>query len=222
MSSDASGFLRRYPEFSVSCGDVTLMVGTVDHAIALARIAFDGLFPDGSPTIGEWYDVENPQRNARSVMEYHFKAWDGLDGASVRMPLMVMYEDRVVGTQSLSGVGVPYSVSRELGTGSWLDPRYRGRGIGKKARHAVLHAAFAGFSAETVISSALTTNPASNRVSLACGYQPDGVEVQVVHGKRDELVRYRISRSRWETFNKPHVTMRGHERIANDLGAIRE
>ncbi len=220
MTNDATGFLCRYPDFSVSCGDVTLTVGTVDNAIALARIAFDGLFPDGSPTIGEWYDVDNPQQNARSVMEYHFKAWDGLGGAGVRMPLMVIFEDRVVGTQSLSGVGAPYAVSRELMTGSWLDCRYRGRGIGKKARHAVLHAAFAGFQAETVISSALTTNPASNRVSLACGYQPDGVEVKVVHGQRKELMRYRISRGQWETFNKPHVTMHGHDRIAHDLGVI--
>lgn len=217
------GFLCPYPDFFVTCDDVTLVVGTLDQIVALSRIAFDGLFPDGSETtVGEWYRADNPQRNARSVVEHLFNAWKDLDCSKVSMPFIVLYQGRVVGTQGLSGKGVPYATSRELGTGSWLDPRYRGQGIGKKARHAILHTAFEGFHAETVISSALTTNLASQRVSLACGYHSDGMEVQIVHGKRVELTRYRVNRKQWKALDKPLITMCGYEQMTKDLGVVLE
>src|SRR5207253_465320 len=57
---------------------------------------------------------------------------------------------------------------------AWLAPGHRGRGIGKETRAAVLHLAFAGLEAREAESDVFTDNNASNRVSQALGYEPNG------------------------------------------------
>ncbi len=87
---------------------------------------------------------------------------------------------------------------RVAATGSWLSIAHQGKGIGKEMRRAVLHFAFTELGAGAIESTAFTDNTASQRVSLAVGYEPNGVGTSQRRDGVSDTQRFRISRQRWE------------------------
>src|SRR3954469_1260435 len=63
---------------------------------------------------------------------------------------------------------------RSAETGSWLLPEWRGQGLGREGREAMLHLLFEGLGAREARSTAHPDNTPSNAVSRALGYRPDG------------------------------------------------
>ncbi|MEU8272221.1 GNAT family N-acetyltransferase [Sphaerisporangium sp. NPDC049002] len=93
-----------------------------------------------------------------------------------------------------------FAVTREVHTGSWLGRSCQGHGLGTEMRAAVLHLAFTGLGALSAISAAFEHNGASLAVSRKLGYQPDGLSVHNVRGRRAIAQRLRLNK---DTFTSP-------------------
>ena len=214
-----SDFLTIMPELRVAFEDVVVKIPTLEQGVALAKIAYDGLFPDDDVTISEWYDLKNPSVNAFSVMEHLFRSWKTLGQTPLRLPLVVLVNDKVVGTQSFEDTTGAFTVTRELGTGSYLAPNMRGKNIGTKARYCALALGFNVLGASEMVTSALTTNIASNKVSQKCGYLPDGRQIISDRGERKVINRYRLTREQYNALKRPLVIISGHEQLAKMFAA---
>ena len=83
------------------------------------------------------------------------------------LPLAVVHDGDVVGSQTLEGPG--FRSTRTVDTASWLVPDARGRGWGTQARAAVLELAFGVLGAEAAVTSAWCDNHASLGVSRSLG-----------------------------------------------------
>jgi RimJ/RimL family protein N-acetyltransferase len=105
-----------------------------------------------------------------------------------------------------------------VSTFSWLAPGRRGAGIGAEMRAAVLHLAFAGLDAREAASEAFTDNHASNRVSRALGYQPNGTTWDTRRGEAAQIQRWRLTRDAWERVRRDGVELRGVQECRPVLG----
>jgi RimJ/RimL family protein N-acetyltransferase len=144
-------------------------------------------------TVG-WTDAESPELE-RSSLQYWWRARADFSPQRWDLALAVAYEGRLVGVQSLTAVD--FVTLRTAETGSWLGLEYHGRGIGTEMRSAVLHLAFEHLGAEAITSAAFTDNLASQRVSLANGYELNGTTITLRRGERAEQIRFLITRDRW-------------------------
>src|ERR1022692_2349282 len=111
-----------------------------------------------------------------------------------RLYFVVMLDDAPVGT---------------VGTFSWLQGSWRHRGIGKEMRSAILHLAFAGLGAKEARSEAFTDNGASNGVSRALGYEPNGTNWATRRGSAAPLSNWRLTRERWERNKRDDIELLG-------------
>ena len=124
-----------------------------------------------------------------------------------RLYFVVLVDGEPVGMQDLIGVDFP-----QLGTVttfSWLAPGRRGGGIGREMRAAVLHLAFAGLGAREAGSDAFTDNHASNHVSRALGYQPNGTDWATRRGEAGLLQRWRLTRDDWARLRRDDIELAG-------------
>lgn len=124
-----------------------------------------------------------------------------------RLYFVVVVDGEPVGMQDLTGKD--FSAFGTVETFSWLSPDVRGRGLGKEMRHAVLHLAFEGLGARYADSGAFMDNHASNGVSKALGYQPNGVDWATRRGDAGEIIRYRLTRDAWSTGRRDDIELVG-------------
>jgi RimJ/RimL family protein N-acetyltransferase len=124
-----------------------------------------------------------------------------------RLPLVVEVDERVVGMQDL--IAEDFPTFGGVTTFSWLAPRARGCGIGREMRSAVLHLAFAGFSAREATSDAFVDNVASNAVSRSLGYEQNGLDWATRRGQPFQLQRWVLSRARWAATRRADITLIG-------------
>lgn len=111
-----------------------------------------------------------------------------------------------------------FSERREVETGSLLAPRWRGRGIGTKARAAALHLIFDLLQAEAATSTIVASNAASRAVSQHFGYQSIGTGTNVVNGEPVITEQLRLSRDAWTSSHKPwQLTARGTDELVDLL-----
>jgi RimJ/RimL family protein N-acetyltransferase len=126
-----------------------------------------------------------------------------------RLCFVVDVDGRKVGMQDL--IAAEFPTFGVVQTFSWLAPDVRGRGLGREMRSAILHLAFAGFDAREATSEAFVDNVASNAVSQALGYEPDGVAWATRRGQPAQLRRWRLDRRRWERTRRSDITVSGVE-----------
>lgn len=112
------------------------------------------------------------------------------------LDLAVLVDGVPVGLQSVSGFE-QWPQRRVVGTTSWLIAPFQGRGLGTRARAAVLELAFAHLDAEAAKSWALAENTASVTVSTALGYRFVDSHILVEDGR--ELIEdvYELRREDW-------------------------
>jgi len=115
-------------------------------------------------------------------------------------------------------IGEQFASFGTVSTFSWLGPRHRGRGVGTEMRAAVLHLAFAGLAAREATSEAFTDNHASNRVSQALGYEPNGTGWATRRADAALLTRWRLTRDRWDTTRRTDIGLTGVEGCLPVLG----
>ncbi|MFJ3308239.1 GNAT family N-acetyltransferase [Streptomyces sp. NPDC086549] len=112
-----------------------------------------------------------------------------------RLYFVVVINGEPVGMQDL--IGTDFATFGTVHTFSWLSPDVRGGGLGKEMRQAVLHLAFDGLGAREASSDAFFDNHASNRVSQALGYVPNGVTWDTRRGEPAEIKQWRLTREQW-------------------------
>ena len=94
--------------------------------------------------------------------------------AVVARPRHLLRQAAVAPVGAMSMVAGDFARMRSAETGSWLLPEWRGRGLGREAREAMLHLLFEGLGAREARSSAHPDNAPSHAVSRALGYRTDG------------------------------------------------
>ena len=205
-------------------GDLVLRTGrlelrfpSLEQLAALASLAFEGVHDPAEMPFGvPWTDAP-PEVRARGTMQWQWGRWSALSPEEWHLPFVVLEAGVVVGTQELHAT--KFAVRREVGTGSWLGRQHQGRGIGTQMRAAVLQLAFAELGAQWATTAAYDDNASSNGVSRRLGYEPDGVEIDERRGQPARLLRYRLSRERWQQQERVPVEVEGVEACRALLGA---
>ncbi|MEV4183691.1 GNAT family protein [Streptosporangium canum] len=124
-----------------------------------------------------------------------------------RLYFVVVVDGEPVGMQDL--VGIDFATFGTVTTFSWLGVEARGRGLGKEMRQAVLHLAFDGLGAREADSVAYVDNHASNRVSEALGYMPNGVGWSTRRGEAAEEKRWRLTCEQWRSRQRDDIELVG-------------
>lgn len=114
-----------------------------------------------------------------------------------------------VGTQSLEAHD--FRVLRTVDTASWLRVEFRGRGLGKLMRSAVLSLAFDGLGAKVALTEAWHDNMASLGVSRSLGYRANGSVRHRRGTAADEMPHLRMDLADWRAVTRPKVTIDGLE-----------
>jgi RimJ/RimL family protein N-acetyltransferase len=133
-----------------------------------------------------------------------------------RLYFVVIVDGEPAGMQDL--IGEEFAAFGTVSTFSWLGPQHRGRGIGREMRAAVLHLAFAGLAAREAASEAFTDNHASNRVSQALGYEPNGTTWATRRGGAAPVTRWKLTRDRWDQARRTDIALAGVEDCRPVLG----
>jgi RimJ/RimL family protein N-acetyltransferase len=153
-----------------------------------------------------WTDAPTPERNVAS-----YQWWMGSRGRWSKddwaLTLAVWEDGRPVGFQDLRAE--QFLVFRTVHTGSWLGQEFQGRGIGRLMRQAALALAFDHLGAEVAETEAFLDNPASNRVSLAVGYEPNGFGRLAPRGVARETQKFRLTLEGWRSRPRPEVSVEG-------------
>jgi RimJ/RimL family protein N-acetyltransferase len=184
-----------------------LRLPTLADLDSLASLAAAGVHdPAVQPFTVPWTDVD-PAERALSVLQYHWSQWASWKPGNWSLPLAVLADGVVVGTQSIDARD--FGLLREVETGSWIGLSFQGQGIGTQMRAAVLHLAFAGLGAEYAVSGAFSDNLASQSVSAKLGYQPDGITRVVSRGRAATQYRFRLDRPTWAARAQEPVTIEG-------------
>ena len=135
-----------------------------------------------------------------------------------RLYFVVTHEGEPVGMQDL--IGTEFASFGTVTTFSWLSAEVRGRGLGKEMRQAVLQLAFEGLGAREAGSDAFADNHASNRVSQALGYQPNGFDWATRRGEPAEINRWRLTRERWSAGRRNDIELVGVAECLPVLGIV--
>lgn len=157
-----------------------------------------------------WYLAEPPEIQISAARNYLQQLVDWTPDAW-SLKLMVWSDREVIGEISLRGVR--FLQTRSLSTGSWLAPEWRGRGLGKEMRAAVLFFGFRMLGAEEFRSEAHRDNRASGQTSLSLGYREDGTTSK--HAP-DDYVRYLLIRDMWR--DDQEVRVSGFEECRHSFG----
>ncbi|HSR86320.1 MAG TPA: GNAT family protein, partial [Streptosporangiaceae bacterium] len=87
-------------------------------------------------------------------------------------------------------------------------------------RAAVLHLAFAGLGAREAESDAFTDNHASNKVSRALGYEPNGTTWDTRRGEAALIQRWRLTRDAWHRVRRDDIELFGVQECLPALGLV--
>ncbi len=210
-----------WPLFGLSIRTERLELRVPDDAdlADLVEVARAGIHPpDTMPFAVAWTDLDSPAFE-QSMLQYHWGSRSSFRADRWDLGLSVVLDGRPIGMQGLHAVDFP--VLRCVETGSWLGREFQGRGIGTEMRAAVIRFAFEHLGAMTITSGAFHDNIASQRVSLANGYEPNGVAETDRRGEPATTLKYRLTRERWEaTRLEAGITVDGLDRCLPLFGLV--
>lgn len=209
---------RHWPLHGLRIRTPRLELRLPDEALLdeLASVGAGGVHaPDRMPFIVPWTDGE-PDEVGRATYQHVLGTIAGWTAQDWHLSLAVLHGGKVVGRQDV--MGREFGVRREVMTGSWLGLPHQGQGIGTEMRAAALHLAFEGLGARYAVSDARTDNAGSLGVSRRLGYEPDGLQIEVIRGEAVTLRRVRLDRARWEKHRSVDVTVEGLDACRADFG----
>ena len=211
-------------DLRLTTGDLVLRYPTEAELPSFADVIEAGIHPPDEMPFGiAWTDVPAARRNVDS-----YQWWLGSRGRwspqAWVLTMGVWEGDRPAGFQDLRADD--FLVNRTVTTGSWLGRAFQGRGIGRAMRQAILTLAFDHLGAEVAETEAFLDNPASNHVSVAVGYEPNGYGRLAPRGAPRETQRFRLTRDGWRARERPAVSVEGLEPalplfgLGSDPGAV--
>lgn len=203
----------------VSSGDTELVYADDRLLMQVAALAADGVHDEDTMPFPVSWTRGSPQQVARSVLTFQWGNRAAMTPEHWRLELAVLHAGTPVGMQG--AVARDFTVARQAETGSWLGRAHQGQGIGRAMRLLVLHLLFDGLGAQSATTSAFDDNPASNAVTRALGYRPDGHELVAREGRPARVLRYRLDRADWldrPPALRPPVEMAGIDALRTFLG----
>jgi RimJ/RimL family protein N-acetyltransferase len=180
-------------DLRLSCRGLVLRQVTEGDLPLLAAIQPDDYEHDPHAELLPGLDLW--QNRARLCYQSYWRSVGTWSPSSWCLEFAVESDGAVVGVQSLEAEQFP--VLRTVGTGSWLIPAARGRGLGVAMRLAVLGLAFDHLGALAAVSAARTGNAASLGVSRRIGYADNGVSLTDSADGVVELVQFRLTAAGW-------------------------
>jgi RimJ/RimL family protein N-acetyltransferase len=194
-------------DLRLTTGDLVLRLPGESELPAFAEVAARGIHPSDEMPFGiPWTAQPSPQRE-RDSYQWWLSARGNWSVESWTLTFGVWVAGEPAGFQDL--IGRDFLKLRTVRSGSWLGQGFQGKGVGKLMRQAVLALAFDHLGAEVAESEAFIDNPASNKVSLAVGYQPNGFGRLAPHGVARETQRFRMTLADWRARPRPEVTVEG-------------
>jgi RimJ/RimL family protein N-acetyltransferase len=157
----------------ITAGPVEMRGISDDLLGPLGELATDVHPPDVMPFTYPW-TLTPAHGIPLNVAQYHWAKRASFSPAAWTADLAVYHEGELVGCQGFSTSD--YLVTRGGETGSWLNRRFHGLGIGTAMRQVMCAFLFDHLDAEYITSSAFTDNPASLAVSRKTGYADNGAE----------------------------------------------
>lgn len=136
-----------------------------------------------------------------------------------RLYFVVLADGEPIGMQDL--VGRDFARFGTVTTFSWLAPGARGHGYGWEMRSAILHLAFEGLGAREAGSDAFVDNEASNHISRALGYEPNGTDWDTRRGEPARIQRWHLPRDTWQRTRRDDIDLIGVEPCLAVLGISR-
>lgn len=204
----------------VRVDELELRLPTEAELPAFVAVADAGIHPRDEMPFGiPWTDLPSPERE-RSSYQWWMRARASWSVDDWFLTLGVWVDGRPAGFQDLRARN--FRVLRTVGTGSWLGRSFQGRGVGKLMRQAVLALAFDHLGAQVAESKAFIDNPASNRVSLGVGYEPDGLTRSAPRGVPRVQQRFRMTLEGWRARPRPEVVVEGLEGCLDLFGLPQE
>jgi RimJ/RimL family protein N-acetyltransferase len=196
-------------DLRLTTGELVLRLPAEEELPAFAAVAAAGIHPPDEMPFGiAWTDEPSPVRE-RASYQWWLSARASWSVEDWVLTLGVWVGGEPAGFQDLRGHG--FLKYRTVGTGSWLGLPFQGRGVGKLMRQAILALAFDHLGAEVAESEAFIDNPASNKVSLAVGYKPNGYGRLAPRGVARETQRFRMTLEDWRSRPRPDVVVEGIE-----------
>lgn len=188
-------------------GDLILRVPLEAELPAFVALASLGVHPpEEMPFSIPWTDMPSPAREHASY-QFYMSTRAGWTVDEWLLTLGVWANGEPAGFQDLRAHEFPRY--RTVGTGSWLGQGFQGRGIGKLMRQAALALAFDHLGAEVAETEAFLDNPASNKVSLGVGYEPNGIGRLAQRGVARDTQRFRMTVAGWRARTRPPVIVEG-------------
>jgi RimJ/RimL family protein N-acetyltransferase len=195
---------------------LVLRLPTDDDLPGLLELAKAGIHPPEEMPFGvAWTDATGAAFDT-SFLQHHWKWRASWRPEEWWLNLMVEWEGRPVGAQTVSGEDFP--IHRTVDSGSWLGRDFQGRGLGKEMRAAVLAFAFDGLGARAATSAAFLDNAASNAVSRSLGYTEDGRGALAPRGVSRETQRFRMTEELWRSRPRPPVEIAGLDACRSMFG----
>lgn len=196
---------------------LVLRLPTDDDLLAMIDLARAGIHPPDEMPFGvAWSTIPSPEFE-RNFLRHHWEARARWRPEAWGLHLVVEADGAVIGAQSVLAEAFP--TFRMVHTGSWLGRGHQGRGFGKEMRLAVLAFAFDGLGARLAETEAFEDNAASNAVTRAIGYEPNGVREMAPEGVPRTAVEYRLTADGWRSRPRPPVTIEGLDACRALFGA---
>ena len=190
--------VERWPLFGleVQTPRLKLRVGRDSDLDQLLDVVDAGIHPpDVMPFMVPWTDAKPPERDL-NCLKYWWSTRSNWSTDAWQLEFVVFLNDQPIGVQGITGRDFPTLC--QLETGSWLGQQFQGHGFGIEMRSAVLWFGFEVLGARAMTSGAFTDNVGSRRVSEKLGYEQNGLDVKAPRGTARELVRFRMTRERWD------------------------
>jgi len=150
-------------------------------------------------------DLGGGDAHRRAAAALHQSYWSSLGSWRTdnwRLGFVVLVGGAYAGGQEIEAAR--FAVLRTVETASWLGTAWRGRGIGKAMRLAVLALAFDWLGAEVAETEAWHDNAASLGVSRSLGYVDNGVGRHARGDRADDMARLRLTRAAWAVRHARH------------------
>jgi len=195
---------------------IELRYATDDLLETLAVAATDVIAPGTQPFDGDATFYDPTPAGRRRWISGQWAARAKTSPSWWVLVFAVMVDGEAVGTQEMTAS--EFARLQTVGTFSWLTRSYQGRGIGREMRESILHLAFAGLGAERATSEAFEDNVASNAVSRAVGYEPNGIEWTLRQGHPAPMARFVMTRERWSELKRGDIAIEGLEPCLPLLG----
>ena len=194
-------------ELTIETPRLTLRMPRDEQLMSLADRACGNILGDQEHHFMDgWTELEPPQFQWQ-FMQFHWHARGTLSPDRWQLPFAIfpVDEEDPIGVMHL--MAMDFRILRKASTASWLIRDYQGQGMGREARTAALHLAFAHLGAQEAESSATFDNPASSRVSLSLGYEANGIGPEERGDQKVEVQYYRLLRENWR--RRSDITVKG-------------